>query len=84
MVKNPWDSNWGLSEAKKDFTKMFLMEINRDRFPNKTEAELESMAKRGDYDFFKLPLIRASKSGKAAQRGVFDAFKNRIQNIFNS
>ena len=84
MVKNPWNSNCGLSEAKKDFAKMFLMEINRDRFPNKTEAELEAMAKRGDYDFFKLPLIRASKSGKAAQRSMWDAFKTRIKNIFNS
>ena len=31
------------------------MEINKDRFPNKSEAELEVMAKNGDYDFFKLP-----------------------------
>lgn len=84
MVKNPWNSNCGLSEAKKDFAKMFLMEINRDRFPNKTEAELEAMAKKGDYDFFKLPLMRASKSGKAAQRNMLDAFKTRMKNIFNA
>lgn len=84
MVKNPWDPNCSLSPAKIEFTKMFLMEINKDRFPNKKLAELEAMAKRGDYDFFKLPLINASKSGKAAQRTMFDAFKNRMKRFFDS
>lgn len=79
MVKNPWDPNCGLSEGKREFAKMFLMEINRDRFPKKTQLELETMAKNGDYDFFKLPLMRASKSGRAAQRGIFDSFKQRIK-----
>lgn len=79
MVKNPWDSSWNLSEAKKEFTKMFLMEINVDRFPNKTKAELEMMASKNDYDFFKLPLIPSSSPGRAAQRGIFDSFKNRIK-----
>lgn len=84
IVKNPWGSNWGLSEAKREFTKMFLMEINKDRFPSKTQAELEIMAQRGDYDFFKLPLMPASTSGRAAQRGIFDSFKNRIKRLFDS
>ena len=79
MVKNPWNPNCGLSPAKIEFTKMFLMEINKDRYPKKTQIELETMAKNGDYDFFKLPLIKSSKSGRAAQRGIFDAFKNRIK-----
>jgi hypothetical protein len=60
---------------------MFLMEINKDRFPNKSIAELEHMALRGDYDFYKLPLVRASKSGKAAQRTMFEAFKTRIKRL---
>ena len=84
MVRNPWDPNCKLSDAKIEFTKMFLMEINRDRFPKKTDAELEAMARREDYDFFKLPLIRASKSGKAAQRSIFDAFKTRIKRFFDA
>ena len=83
MVQNPWDPNCTLSEAKKDFTKMFLMEINKDRFPNKTKAELEMMAQRNDYDFYKLPLLPASASGRAAQRGPFDAFKNRIKRFMD-
>jgi hypothetical protein len=41
MVKNPWDPNCKLSDAKKEFTKMFLMSINKDRYPNKNDAELE-------------------------------------------
>lgn len=80
MVKNPWSDN-SLTSVEKEFTKMFLMEINKDRFPNKTEAELEAMGLRGDYDFYKLPLIRASKSGKAAQRTVAEAFKTRISRL---
>jgi hypothetical protein len=44
MVKNPWDPNSGLSPAKVEFTKMFLMEINKDRFPRKSKTELEIMA----------------------------------------
>jgi hypothetical protein len=36
VVINPWSDNCTLSEAKKDFAKMFLMEINKDRYPNKT------------------------------------------------
>ena len=83
MVKNPWDPNSTLSPAKIEFTKMFLMEINKDRFPKKTETELNMMAKRGDYDFFKLPLIKASNSGKAAQRTMFEAFKNRINRFLD-
>lgn len=81
MVKNPWDPNCSLSPAKIEFTKMFLMEINKDRFPKKTQAELEMMIKNNDYDFFKLPLIPASGSGKAAQMGVFASFKNRVKRM---
>lgn len=84
MVKNPWNPNCGLSEAKKEFTKMFLMEINKDRFPNKTQLELETMANKGDYDFFKLPLMRASKSGKAVQRSMLEGVKTRFKNIANA
>ena len=83
MVKNPWSFDWKLSEAKREFTKMFLMEINKDRYPKKTQVELENMAKRGDYDFLKLPLVRASNSGKAAQRNMFDALKTRIKRMFD-
>ena len=36
MVKNPWSDSWNLSEGKREFTKMFLMEINKDRYPRKT------------------------------------------------
>ena len=79
MVKNPWDPNCKLSPAKIEFTKMFLMEINKDRYSNKSQLELEAMIKNEDYDFFKLPLIRASNSGRAAQRGIFDSLKNRIK-----
>jgi hypothetical protein len=71
MIKNPWDPNCTLSEAKKEFTKMFLMEINKDRMSSKTELELETLAKNGDYDFFKLPLLKASTSGKYAQKNMF-------------
>lgn len=84
MVKNPWDPNSGLSPAKVEFTKMFLMEINKDRFPRKSKTELEIMAQKGDYDFFKLPLIPSSSSGRAAQRGVFDSFKNRVKRFTDS
>lgn len=84
MVRNPWESGWPLSESKREFTKMFLMEINKDRFPKKTSLELETMARNGDYDFFKLPLIRASKSGRAAQRGIFDSFKQRIKRFLDA
>ena len=79
VVINPWSDNCTLSEAKKDFAKMFLMEINKDRYPNKTQAELDIMIKNNNYDFFKLPLIPASNSGRAAQGGVFNAFKNRVK-----
>ena len=65
MIKNPWSTDWLIGDAKREFTKMFLMKINKDRYPNKSEIELEGMAKSGDYDFFKCPLIKASKSGKA-------------------
>jgi hypothetical protein len=41
MVKNPWDPNCRLSESKKKFTKMFLMKINKERYPNKSNLELE-------------------------------------------
>lgn len=77
MVKNPWDSSWNLGEAKREFTKMFLMEINKDRY-NKSDAELEIMIKEKDYDFFKLPLIKSGNAGKAAQKSLFDRFKTRI------
>lgn len=79
MVKNPWTDNT-MTSAEKEFAKMFLMEINRDRL-RKTDAELEIMGQRGDYDFYKLPLVRASKSGKAAQRTVAEAFKTRMKRL---
>jgi hypothetical protein len=62
---------------------MFLMEINKDRL-NKTQLELEAMIKNNDYDFFKLPLVRASSSGKAAQRSVFDSFKHRMSKLLSA
>lgn len=83
MVKNPWDPNCGLNEAKKEFTKMFLMEINKDRYPKKSETELKTMIAINDYDFFKLPLVKSSSSGRAAQRGILDAFKQRASRFFD-
>ena len=84
MVKNPWSSDWIMSDAKREFTKKFLMKINKDRYPNKSQIELEGMAKNGDYDFFKCPLIKASKSGKAVQKSIFERFKVRIKRLFDT
>lgn len=84
MVKNPWSSDWIMSDAKREFTKKFLMKINKDRYPNKSQIELEGMAKNGDYDFFKCPLIKASKSGKAVQKSIFERFKVRIKRLFDA
>ena len=83
MIKNPWSTDWLMGDAKREFTKMFLMKINKDRYPNKSEIELEGMAKSGDYDFFKCPLIKASKSGKAVQKSIFERFKTKIKRFFD-
>lgn len=86
MVKNPWSSSWpeDLSEGKREFTKMFLMEINRDRYQNKTDLDLEVMIKNNDYDFFKLPLMEASVSGRYAQGGILNNLKTRLRRMADS
>jgi len=48
-----------LSGVEKEYLQYALRLINRDRYPNYTEASLDSMEQNDDIDYYRVPLCRA-------------------------
>jgi hypothetical protein len=54
------------TKEEKEFAKYFLRLVNRNRFPNKSEAQLDVMEEKGDIQYYRIPLAKGSFSSDVA------------------
>ena len=64
--------------AEQEFLKYFLRTVNRNRFPNLSERELDEKEQAGDLDYYRMPLATASVNSDVAMNGLFSSLKNRL------
>ena len=75
-----------LTAAEKEFMIYFLDVVNKNRFPKKTEQELNEMRDSGSYDYYKVPLKIGEKGSENVVRnakiksdGLMSVLKDAIQ-----
>lgn len=59
-----------LSGVEKEYLQYALRLINRDRYPNYTEASLDSMEQNDDIDYYRVPLCRAESRANQRDAGL--------------
>lgn len=83
---NPWKNN-KLNTAQQDYLKFIILEINKNKYPNLSETQIQQKINSNDIEFFQVPLIEASFASKVNTEGWTGWFKNkckRLSKIFRS
>lgn len=68
------------TKEEKEFAKYFLRVVNRNRFPYKTELELDEMEQNDDIEYYRVPLAKGNISSEIAMQGLWTSLKNRLKN----
>ena len=66
------------TKEEKEFAKYFLRTVNRNRFPGRSELELDEMEKNGDIEYYRIPLAKGSFSSEVAMNGLFKSLVGRL------
>ena len=78
VFENPWKSTT-LSEYKKEFLKLAILQFNKDSHPDWTEQVIEDKINAEDREFFQVPLVSASAASKINQDGFLNYVKNNLR-----
>lgn len=65
--------------AEKEFLTFMLDEINKDRFPNKTQSARDQMRDSGDPAYYRVPLCVGGFDSLASEQGLMSMFKSKLQ-----
>lgn len=76
-VKNINDSS--LTTAERNFLIYFLYRINKNRFPNKLDEELNRMRDSDDFEYYKVPLQKGGSNTVAAVNGLMESVKDVLK-----
>ncbi len=79
LFKNVKDSS--LSKAEKDMLEFCLWDINKNRFPFKTDEQLEEMKNSDDVQYYRVPLTFGDFASKVSEDGMMSALKNRLKGL---
>lgn len=77
VIKNINDLN---TKEEKEFAKFFLRTVNRNRFPGKSELELDKMEREDNIEYYRVPLAKGDLGSDVAMRGLFTSLKDRLKN----
>lgn len=69
-----------LNSAEREFLKYFLRVINHNRFPGKSDLELEQMEQNDDIEYYQVPLAKGEISSEIAMNGLFNTLKSKLEN----
>ena len=68
-------------ESQKKLLRYALDIINHNRYPLKSEKELEQMRIDGDYDYYKVPLLIGDRQSRVAIKGLTYGFRDFLKNL---
>ena len=74
LFKNPDQ----LNGAEKEFLEFALYRINKNRFPKKTEEELQQMRDNNDVEYYRVPLARGSEDSIASTSGLLATLRAKL------
>lgn len=74
LFKNPDQ----LNGAEKEFLEFALYRINKNRFPKKTEEELQQMRDNNDIEYYRVPLARGSEDSIASTSGLLATLRAKL------
>lgn len=66
------------TQEEKNLLTYVLNTINKNRFPFKTDEQLQEMKSRGDEQYYQVPLCVGSAESQASVGGMLDMFKSRL------
>ena len=66
-------------DASKRLLRYALDIINHNRYPLKSEKELQQMRDNGDYDYYKVPLLIGDRQSRIALKGIVYGFKDFLK-----
>lgn len=68
-----------LNGAEREFLEFMLNEMNKDRFPSKTQAQLDAMKNYGDSDYYRVPLCVGSSDSMISENGLMDMLASKLK-----
>ena len=80
VLKNPDDLTNGMTPGERKFVKFFLEEINKTRWKGQL-GSLERWRKTNDRRYYRLPLARGDMNSNMAMEGLWESFKNKMENL---
>ena len=69
-----------LHGAEREFLEYALEKINKNRFPSKTDEELEQMKNSDDVEYYRVPLARGSEDSIASTQGLLATLRAKLNN----
>lgn len=73
-----------LDGAQREFLEFALEEINKDRFPTYSEAQLRTMKEHGNPEYFRIPLCVGGSDSTASTRGLLSMFRAKLEYLLPS
>lgn len=67
-----------LEGAQKEFLEFLLEEINKDRFPTYTKAQLEALKNNGSPSYYQVPLCVGGFDSTASEKGLLSMLKAKL------
>lgn len=73
-----------LQGAQREFLEYMLEEINKDRFPNYTKAQLQAMKDTGNPEYYQVPLCVGGSDSTASTRGLLSMLRSKLKYLLPS
>lgn len=81
FLKNPYKDGT-LTTAESEYLKFFLETINKNRFANRSQAEIDKMILDDSDEYFRIPLSRASSASVTSQKGLMKGFADKLKGYY--
>lgn len=76
---NPWKDTKNLSTKRTEYLKYIITELNKDRHPGLSDAQIQDKINSNDPSFFQVPLIEGSFASKVHTDGWLGWLKKRLK-----
>lgn len=83
LFLNPWKDTRNLSLKQAEFLKYVILEINKDKHPDYSDAQIQESIKTDNLDFFQVPLLEGSFASKVNSEGWLQYTKNKFKTFYD-